>query len=360
MSMAITRRNLSIIIYWIISWMLISNLFILYRFVGLNWSEEILVFSTREWYVLFGQTTFIGLMGGILVGFLDVYLNYKNYLHRISFGSVILIKSVGYFSITIVVLFFGFYFAAILNRYSHQEAVERSLHFFSSDYLLVIMTYLLVNMILLNFIRHVSEKFGTGNLVRLFLGRYYKPVEEKRIFMFLDLKSSTLYAEMLGHIKYSQLIQDCFIDITPVIESHEAQIYQYAGDEVILSWRCEASKVYQNPVLLFFNFREKIQRRGDYYLKKYGFIPEFKAGLNAGTITVAEVGVKKKEIAYHGDAINTTSRIQEQCNLHNQMLLCSEYFVKELMKSNHFKTIFVDEFLPRGKRIPVRIYSVEP
>ncbi len=358
--MMITKRNLSIILYWIISWVLISNLFILYRFVGLNWSEEILVFTRREWYILFGQTTFIGLMGGILVGFLDVFLNNKNYLHRISFGSVILIKSTGYLLTTIMVLFWGFYLAAILNRYSNKDAIERTLDFFSSDYLLVIMVYLFVNMILLNFIRHVSEKFGTRNLVRLFLGRYYKPVEEKRIFMFLDLKSSTLYAEMLGHIKYSQLIQDCFIDITPVIDNYEAQIYQYAGDEVILSWKCEALKVYQNAVMLFFDFKEKIQRRADYYQKKYGFIPEFKAGLNAGTITVAEVGVKKKEIAYHGDAINTTSRIQEQCNLHNQMLLCSEYFVNELVKSNHFKTIFVDEFLPRGKRIPVRIYSIVP
>lgn len=356
----ITKRYFSILLFWIISWIIICNLFILYRFVGLNWAEDIFVLSSREWLVLYGQTVFIGLIGGLFVGLLDIYINHKNYLHRISFGSIILLKSLGYFFITMVVLFLGFYFAAILNGFSRHEALERTFDFYSSDYLIVIMVYLLMNMSLLNFIRQVSEKFGSGNLVRLFFGRYYKPVEEKRIFMFLDLKSSTLYAEKLGHIKYSQLIQDCFIDITPVIEDYEAQIYQYAGDEVILSWKCEASSVYQNAVLLFFDFKEKIQRRADHYLKKYGFLPEFKAGLNAGTITVAEVGVKKKEIAYHGDAINTTSRIQEQCNFHNQMLLCSEYFIKELTKSNHFKTLFVDEFLPRGKRIPVRIYSIEP
>jgi len=360
MPKALTKRNFSIVLFWVISWTFLSNLFILYRFVGLNWAEEIFVLSSKEWYILFAQTTFIGLTGGLLFGLLDSYINHKNYLHRIPFGLIILLKSFGYFFIAIVVLFPGFYFAAILNQYSSQEAFKRAFDFYSSSYFIVLMGYLLVHMILLNFIRHVSEKFGPGNLIRLFFGRYYKPVEERRIFMFLDLKSSTEYAERLGHIRYSQLIQDCFIDITPVIENYEAQIYQYAGDEVILSWKCDSSGVYKNVVLLYFDFREKIRHRGDYYLNKYGFLPEFKAGINAGIITVAEVGVKKKEIAYHGDAINTTSRIQEQCNLHNQMLLCSEYFVNELSKSNHFRTIFIDEFVPRGKRIPVRIYSVEP
>jgi adenylate cyclase len=128
---------------------------------------------------------------------------------------------------------------------------------------------------------------------------------------------------------------------------------------VILSWKCEASEVYKNAVLLFFDFREKISKHSGHYLKKYGFLPEFKAGINAGMITVAEVGVKKKEIAYHGDAINTTSRIQEQCNRLNHMLLCSENIINELRDSNLFRAVFVDEFIPRGKRIPVRVYSIE-
>ena len=355
-----SRRNLSILLYWIISWILISNLFIIYRFVGLNWAEEVFILSTREWYVLFGQSSFIGLICGIFFGLFDVYLSYWNYLHRISFGMVVLLKSLAYLLIGILVLFIGFYLAALVNRNSGQEALDRTMLFLSSSYLFVLIIYLLVNMILLNFIRQVSEKFGSGNLIRIFFGRYYKPVEEKRIFMFLDLRSSTEYAEKLGHIRYSQLIQDCFIDITPVIENYDAQIYQYAGDEVILSWKCEAVEVYKNAVLLFFDFREKIRNRSNHYLKKYGFLPEFKAGINAGMITVAEVGVKKKEIAYHGDAINTTSRIQEQGNRLNQMLLCSEYFISQLNESNLFRTSFVDEFLPRGKQKPVRVYSIEP
>ncbi len=360
MAALVSKRNAGILLYWILGWLILSNIFLLYRFVGLNWAEEVFILSPKEWLVLYAQVSFIGLSGGVMVGFMDLYLNHKNYLHRISFGSIIMIKSLGYFIISIIVLFLGFYIAALLNGYNHHEALTRSTYFFTSSYFLVIMIYLLVNMMLLNFIRQVSEKFGPGNLVRLFFGRYYKPVEERRIFMFLDLRSSTQYAEMLGHIRYSQLIQDCFIDITPAIEDYEAQIYQYAGDEVILTWRCEKDSGYQYAVMLFFSFREKIQQRAEYYRTKYGFIPEFKAGIHAGIIVVTEVGVKKKEIAYHGDAINTTSRIQEQCNPYNQVILCSEYFATELEKFSSFETFFVDEFLPKGKRLPVKVYGVKP
>ena len=57
--------------------------------------------------------------------------------------------------------------------------------------------------------------------------------------MFLDLKSSTTHAEQLGHIKYSQLIQDCFYELTEVVTRREAQIYQYVGDEIVLTWPYE-------------------------------------------------------------------------------------------------------------------------
>jgi adenylate cyclase len=43
--------------------------------------------------------------------------------------------------------------------------------------------------------------------------------------MFLDLKGSTTHAERLGHVQFSELIQDCFIDLTVVID-HQALVYQ--------------------------------------------------------------------------------------------------------------------------------------
>ena len=54
--------------------------------------------------------------------------------------------------------------------------------------------------------------------------------------MFMDLKSSTATAEKLGHLKYSSFIRDCFMDINEVLLPFRAQVYQYVGDEIVVTW----------------------------------------------------------------------------------------------------------------------------
>jgi len=44
-------------------------------------------------------------------------------------------------------------------------------------------------------------------------GKYYKPKSENRIFMFVDLNSSTTLAEKLGNERYHELLKDFFADI---------------------------------------------------------------------------------------------------------------------------------------------------
>ena len=84
-------------------------------------------------------------------------------------------------------------------------------------------------------------------------GKFYKPREENRIFMFVDLKGSTTIAEKIGHKKYSLLLQDCFRDFS-IVAKYNAQIYQYVGDEVVVSWKAE-NKNYNNFYLLFSPFK---------------------------------------------------------------------------------------------------------
>ena len=57
------------------------------------------------------------------------------------------------------------------------------------------------------------EHFGKGVFVNILLGKFRRPKEQERIFMFIDLKDSTTIAEKLGHLRYTYLIQDCFNDL---------------------------------------------------------------------------------------------------------------------------------------------------
>lgn len=178
-------------------------------------------------------------------------------------------------------------------------------------------------------LRQVNLFLGSNNFWKLFRGRFYTPSEEERIFMFLDLQSSTKHAENLGHIKYSKMIQDCFNDLGIVIEN-EAEIYQYVGDEAILTWKLQDGLRELNCLNAYFKFKQRLAIRKEYYVQNYNCFPHFKAGMNAGIVTVAEVGKYKKEIAYHGDTINIAARIQGKCNELKQELLISESLKNEL------------------------------
>jgi len=205
-------------------------------------------------------------------------------------------------------------------------------------------------------LRQVNLFLGSDNLWKLFRGRFYTPREEKRIFMFLDLQSSTKHAENLGHIEYSRMIQDCFNDLGTVVEN-EAEIYQYAGDEAILTWKLRSGTREQNCLNAYFNFKKQIDKRKEHYLRQYNCIPHFKAGMNSGVVTVAEVGKYKKEIAYHGDTINTAARIQGKCNELKQEFLMSENLKNDLNTSG-FVFSELGSIELKGKENQTRLFAI--
>lgn len=239
-----------------------------------------------------------------------------------------------------------------VNQYSLDIAFYRTKPF------LIVLVYSYSVMFGINFLREIDRKMGRGNLLKFIIGRYFIPHEEQRIFLFMDLKSSTFYAEQLGHFKYSWLLQDCFHDLTQVVLKNDAEIYQYVGDEVVITWDINKGFTNSKCLELYFDFKEKLEMKGEDYLKKYGHIPYFKAGIHSGRITVAEVGDLKREIAYHGDAINTASRIQGLCNEYKAGCLISDDALKKLEIVDEYEFVGLGKRQLRGKKDLLDIYIV--
>lgn len=218
--------------------------------------------------------------------------------------------------------------------------------------------YVFIASLVFSFLKIATEKFGRGIFLKMLLGKYKKPQEEKRIFMFLDLRDSTGTAEELGHLKYSQFIQDFFYDLNEVVPKYDAEIYQYVGDEAVLSWSYDKGIANANCIEVFFDFEKNIAKRENYYLNKYGITPKFKAGVHGGFLMVAEVGVVKKELAYHGDVINTSARIQEECNKYNASILISETLLNDLENKTSYTYTSLGSILLKGKHEKIEIYAI--
>jgi adenylate cyclase len=88
--------------------------------------------------------------------------------------------------------------------------------------------------------------------------------------MFMDLQSSTTIAEELSHLRYSGFIRDSFMDINQVIKKYNAEIYQYVGDEIILSWRMAEGLKELACIQFYFACSEQFANRAAYYEKTYG------------------------------------------------------------------------------------------
>ncbi len=93
-------------------------------------------------------------------------------------------------------------------------------------------------------------------------------------------------------------------------------------------------------------------------MNKYSLVPEFKAGLHGGKLMVAEVGVVKKELAFHGDVINTSARIQGECNKHNVAILLSEELKENLEVTPSYSTKSIGNLLLKGKKKELNVFTI--
>ena len=198
-----------------------------------------------------------------------------------------------------------------------------------------------------------------GDLLKYVTGKYHRPEEIKKIFLFIDLKSSTAIAEKIGNIDYSSFLIDYFHDMTGAILMSKAEIYQYIGDEIILTWSFDQGVKYSRCINCFFDIKNSIELNKEKYLKKYGVFPQFKAALHSGNVSVTWIGSIKKEIVYHGDVLNTTARIQDECNKYNQCFLLSEYMLDNIKIPEFLRSEFVGELLLKGKQKKVKIYGLK-
>jgi adenylate cyclase len=190
------------------------------------------------------------------------------------------------------------------------------------------LAYSTVFVFVATFAAQVVLLVGTRNFARLLMGKYRSPREIQAIFMFVDVRGSTTIAERLGHAMYSAFLRDFFNDVSGAIHDAGGEVYQYVGDEVILVWPRDSRAA--RWLSCYRSMGGAIDALRPVYESKYGTVPEFKAGVHGGKVIVTEVGTLQKAHVYHGDVVNTTSRIQAKCNEAGFGLLASEEAVATL------------------------------
>ena len=222
----------------------------------------------------------------------------------------------------------------------------------------VLLVYITVATLTISVFRLLATTVGARVLINLLLGKYHQPQTERRIFMFLDLEGSTGLAERLGHTHFCRLIQECFRDLANSAIVHRVEIYQYVGDEAILTWLPSDGLKNGNCVRIHGEFQRTLDSRANYYREQFGVKPRFKAGVNMGLVTVAEVGVVKRDIAYLSDVLNTAARLESLCSQYEANLLVAGNVKEALPPTPDLQFDLVGNLALRGRSEPVDVYRV--
>ncbi|MEQ6166275.1 MULTISPECIES: adenylate/guanylate cyclase domain-containing protein [unclassified Ekhidna] len=296
---------------------------------------------------------------GLLIGLIELVVLEKRFRHY-SFARKVGYKFIFYLALMLILQVILFPIASALDlgvSLFDKIVWEKTVLYFQSLVFVNTMFQLSFHLILSLLYAAISENLGHQVMFNFFTGKYHRPRVEERIFMFLDMKNSTTIAEKLGHIKYFDFLQMYYDAMTDPIINHLGEVYQYIGDEVVISWKKDQGLKDNNCIRCFQGIKDSLALMESQFKENYGIDPEFKAGIHVGEVTTGEIGALKKEIIFTGDVLNTTARIQALCNEHNVSLIISEELKDQL--PDKILTQDLGEMTLKGKSQPTKIVAVE-
>jgi adenylate cyclase len=284
---------------------------------------------------------------------------FKNYLRNSSLWYNMFMKTLLLIVASFIMNFFIYVtYESLVVGQPFSTSVDRFVHnMFYTKWLLQKMPEWVLLFILTLLAMEINEKYSRGVFLGIMLGRYIQPREENRIIMFLDLKDSTPIAEKLGHKEYFKFIRDFIFFVSEGMISHDGRIYQYVGDEIVIWWPASRKNA-KLAVAGLITARKELNKNAELFRRNYGVLPEYKAGLHVGIVTVGQVGLIKKDLVMSGDAINTAARIRSACTEHNQKYLASKDLV-ELLQMKDWQAESIGQIEMKGKNQTMELFALK-
>ncbi len=303
----------------------------------------------------------IGIIGGAMISLIELYIFHQP-KKKMSFIFLVIAKSIVY-SLVFTALVLAVIFISRMIQYGYTSFSETYYsdefqHFIHEEDLDSILLYALGLTSIMVFIKEISKKLGRAALINFITGRYYRPIMEDRIFMFLDINDSTTIAEKMSGMKYHSFVNQFFKDITESILTTSGEVHQYVGDEVVITWNMKKGLKDNNCLYTYFYAKQTIANLSEKYLSKYGFVPSFKVSLHCGHVIRGEIGEIKSEIVFSGDVMNTTSRIEGLCGTLNEPILISQQLMDKFPENVKGKFNSKGSFKLKGKENKLQVFGL--
>jgi adenylate cyclase len=353
----IKRYQLRMILIVAVSWTIIDSLFYIFRLTEQPIPSKYSLFQKHTTQTILLRETNVFFLSMITAYFLIFFM--KNFFRRVSLWINMFLKAFILFVAALVINFFiHFTYATLIAKQAASYAVESFYrNTFETPWLIQKVPEWIILFILTQLIIEINEKYSPGVFVDIMLGKYVQPKDEKRIIMFIDLKDSTTIAEKLGHKDYFKFIRDFIYYISIGLMEYGGRIYQYVGDEIVVSWP-DSRRNAKKCIYALIEARKSLNKNLNKFLRDYGVVPEFKTGIHVGEVTIGEIGIIKKDLVMSGDTMNTTARIRTACNELNQKFIVSKDFLDQI----HLKDWQAESLGPielKGKNTSLELFALK-
>jgi adenylate cyclase len=207
------------------------------------------------------------------------------------------------------------------------------------------------------FAGQMRSLIGGRVLANVLLGRYYRPRQEERLFILLDVIGSTPLSVRLGDERFHELLSAVFFDVDAPITELGGEIYEYVGDAVIASWYLKKGSEERRAIEAVFAARDAVRRRSEWYRQKFGDVPGLRAVLHRGSVVAGECGDSKRQIVYRGETLNTLARLEGLAKTLQKDVIASD-LGNGLMLPLGIRSEDLGEHELKGLPAPLRIISL--
>jgi adenylate cyclase len=222
---------------------------------------------------------------------------------------------------------------------------------------LVAVTFLLAMFFLL--LQQLIQLVGNQTFRALALGRYHRPRTEDRFFLFVDIVGSTPLAEKLGPAAVHGFLNRVFQLASDPVDDHAGEVHQYVGDEMVVTWTMAQGRLNARPIACLFAIEEALKQARPDFERDFGAVPRLRAALHAGPVITGEVGGSRRAIVFHGDVMNTASRIENATRELQRPFLVSQDAWSRLKGKEAYRAVDLGPQQLRGRAAQVRLYAVE-
>lgn len=177
--------------------------------------------------------------------------------------------------------------------------------------------------------------------------------------MFADIRGFTSLSETRKAEEVSQLLNEYFSELEPIINKYNGVINKFIGDAVLVVFGDPVTDKFhaKSAVKCAYELRNKVKEIKQRWVEEGKPKIDIGVGINTGEAFIGNVGTQNRfEYTVIGDTVNIASRIEDYNKIYKTHVLISENTYNKI--SQIVDVIKIREVSIKGKTKKINIYEV--